>query len=278
MQLSIVLPSYNEASRIAANLETIIAFCERELDEWEIIVVDDGSIDRTAEIVASYPGVCLLRNGVNRGKGQSVRRGMLAARLDPILFSDADLSTPIEEALGLLDAIEDGADVAIASRQSGGLKRVKRSWFRRLIGRGFRYLVRVVVVRGIDDTQCGFKMFRRRAARAVFPIQHLEGWAFDVEILFIARQLGFDVREVPVDWEESAESKLQWWSPFQMAGDLFRIRWFWLTGRYSRKEPQRPEAAREIAADRAAVEEARWAKEGRERPDPTEGEGSQAGG
>ena len=231
MQLSIVIPAYNEEKRIASTLKSVTAFCQRTLEDWEIIVVDDGSVDRTAEIVSSFRGVRCLRNGINGGKGRSVRRGVLEARLSPIMFTDVDLSTPIEEALELMTAIEGGADLAIASRRSSG-KLVERTVFRSFVASAFRTLVKLTVLRGIHDTQCGFKMFRSPVAHRVFSLQRLDGWAFDVEILFISRCLGYTIREVPVEWHESDDSRLSFWSPFQMFRDLFRIRWFQLTGRY----------------------------------------------
>jgi dolichyl-phosphate beta-glucosyltransferase len=233
MRLSVVVPAFNEAKRIVSTLESILEFCRRELSEWEVIVVDDGSSDGTSEVVSSFPDVRCLRNDVNRGKGQSVRRGMLAATLDPVLFTDADLSTPIHEALPLLRAIDEGADLAIASRQKGA-KAVTRTPLRRFLGLSFQWLVRALVLRGIHDTQCGFKMFRRDVVREVFPIQHLEGWAFDVEILFLARMLGYTIREVPVEWHEARSSRIRWSTPARMFADLLRIRWYQLSGRYRR--------------------------------------------
>ena len=231
-QLSIVIPAYNEERRLRSSLESVVAFCRRELDEWEVIVIDDGSRDRTGAIASEFPEVRCLRSATNRGKGQSVRRGMLEARLDPVLFSDVDLSTPIEEALDLLRAVGDGADVAIGSRRRSAAKTVRRSRFRKLQAAVFRWLVKAIVLRGVHDTQCGFKAFRREAALAVFPVQRLEGWAFDVEVLFLARRLGYRVVEVPVRWEAAGESRLTRLSAFQMLRDLFRIRWYALTGRY----------------------------------------------
>lgn len=234
MLLSIVLPAYNEETRLGLSLQKIIALCRRELAEWELIVVDDGSSDRTAEIAREFSDVRLLRNVENRGKGFSVRRGLLEARGDAILFSDVDLSTPIREALPLLKSIEGGADVAIASRRFDSGKVVDRRIARRLMAFVFRTLVKVIVVRGFHDTQCGFKMFRRRAARDLLPRQRLDGWAFDVELLFLARRFGYRVVEVPVEWRESDETRLGFWSPAWMLLDLIRIRWNQLLGRYAR--------------------------------------------
>ena len=223
-QLSIVFPSYNEAARLGETLAIVSRFCRSELDRYELIVVDDGSSDDTEAVVRGFEEVRYLRNEVNRGKGETVKRGMLAAELDTVLFSDVDLSTPIEEALALLKALEGGADVAIGSRRFDGEKQVRRSWSRKLMAWGWRTLVHQLVLAGIHDTQCGFKMFRRQAARDVLALQRLEGWAFDVEVLYLARRLGYSIVEVPVEWEESGDSRLGFFSPFQMALDLFKVR------------------------------------------------------
>jgi glycosyltransferase involved in cell wall biosynthesis len=252
VELTIVVPAYNEAHRILRTVETIRAFAERALDRWEIIVVDDGSRDGTAALVSQAieaessgrgatdapPGarpsgtLKLLRNEENRGKGYSVRRGMLEAALDCALFTDADLSTPIEEAGRLLQAIREGADVAIASRRPAKDRRVRRTPHRRLLALGFRLLVKLVALRGFHDTQCGFKMFRHEAARAVFSRQLIERWGFDVEALFVARKLGLRIVEVPVSWTESRETRLKLTTPLTMLGDLLRIRRNALRGRY----------------------------------------------
>ena len=225
-QISIVLPSYNEARRLPGTLDELIAYCAREFDQWELIVVDDGSTDNTAEVVRFRDEVRYIRNEVNVGKGETVKRGVLASRLDPVLFSDVDLSTPIVETTALLEKIEDGADIAIASRKMrDGEKIVRRTPLRRLLAWGFRGFVRFVALRGVEDTQCGFKMFRRSVARQIFPLQRLGGWAFDVELLFLAQQRGFRIDEVPVEWQESDESQVDFYTPFQMAGDILRMRW-----------------------------------------------------
>lgn len=234
MQVSIVLPAYNEESCIGRSLERILDFCHRELSDWEVLVVDDGSSDATAQIAGRFAGVRCLRNEENRGKGHTVRRGMMEAVGDVILFTDVDLSTPIEEALSLLRAIEGGADVAVASRQRRAGKRIRRAPHRAVMAAVFRFLVKLIVLRGFHDTQCGFKMFRRGAARQIFACQRLEGWAFDVEILFIARRMGHEVVEVPVDWTESEQSSLSLLSPIRMLLDLLRIRALEIRGAYGR--------------------------------------------
>ncbi|MBI4601684.1 MAG: glycosyltransferase family 2 protein [Planctomycetes bacterium] len=232
MGISVVLPAYNEAARIRDTVSTIAAFLEQRFPEWEIIVVDDGSGDGTEAAVQDLRGVRCLRNDVNRGKGYSVRRGMLEARFDPILFSDVDLSTPIEEALALLEAIEAGADIAIGTRRPGTGKSLRRTPLRRLMAWGFRTLVKALVIRGYHDTQCGFKMLRRVAARRIFPLQRRERWGFDVELLLIARQHGLRVAQVPVSYHESSESRLRLHTPLTMLADLLKIRWSSLLGRY----------------------------------------------
>ena len=232
MELSIVIPAYNEGHRIGETLARTIAFCESHLSEWELIVVDDGSSDNTEQAVRDVAGVRYMRNEENRGKGYSVRRGMLAASCDPVLFTDADLSAPISEARRLLSAVEKGADVAIASRGFDVTTTVERTPLRRLMAFSFRLLVRLLVISGINDTQCGFKMFRREAARTIFARQRLEGWGFDVELLFIARRHGLRIDEVPVSWTESNESRLKWYTPLAMAVDLLHIRVNAWLGRY----------------------------------------------
>jgi len=223
-ELTIVFPSYNEAARLPDTLARVSRFCQDNLDRYELIVVDDGSADDTEAVVSQFDDVRYLRNEVNRGKGETVKRGMLAAELDTVLFSDVDLSTPIEEALALLKELEAGADVVIGSRRFDGDKQVRRSWPRKLMAWGWRTLVHILVLKGIHDTQCGFKMFRSKVAREVLALQRLEGWAFDVELLYLARRLGYSIAEVPVEWHEAGDSRLGFFSPFQMALDLVRIR------------------------------------------------------
>ena len=204
-ELSIIFPSYNEAARLPDTLRRVLEFCRREFDRFELIVVDDGSTDNTEEVVGEFEDVRYLCNEVNRGKGETVKRGMLAAELDTILFSDVDLSTPIEEALALMGAIDKGADVVIGSRRFDGEKQVRRSWPRRLMAWGWRTLVHLLV-------------------REVLARQRLEGWAFDVEVLYLARRLGYEIAEVPVEWHEAGDSRLGFFSPFWMALDLLKVR------------------------------------------------------
>ena len=239
MQLSIIIPAYNESADIETAMEAAEAYLRDSGLRGEVIVVDDGSRDDTAELVARYaethPAVRLLRNDRNRGKGHSVRHGALEARGEVILFSDADRSTPFSEAPKLLAAMRSGgADVAIGSRALPE-SRIERPqpWLRRVMGWVFRGLVRLIVLRGLRDTQCGFKAFRAAAAREVFRRQTLEGFAFDVEVLFIARKLGYHIAEVPVLWRDSHDSRVHpVRDPVRMFLDLLRIRLRALRGAY----------------------------------------------
>ena len=232
MQLSVVIPAYNEGHRILTTLERVVEFSRSKLDRWEILVVDDGSTDGTAEVVSRSTDARLLRNGANRGKGYSVRHGMLEATLDPILFTDADLSTPIGEALPLMRALDAGASVAIASRLPDSGKQVRRTPHRRLMALVFRWVVKAIALRGYHDTQCGFKVFRRDAARAIFSRQRIDRWGFDVEVLYLAGKLALQVAQVPVAWQESTESRLKLTTPLTMIADLLRIRWYDVRGFY----------------------------------------------
>lgn len=236
--VSIVIPAYNESARLGATLERVLAFISRQPWEAEVVVVNDGSQDGTADVVRGYaqrcPDVRLLENPGNRGKGYSVRNGVLHANGGFILFTDADLSSPIEEAPKLLDALGRGADIAIGSRWvRSELQTRRQSVARQVLGRVFNGLLRVLLRLDFKDTQCGFKAFRRDAARAVFPLQQIEGWGFDPEVLFLANRMGFKVEEVPVVWAHDDRTRI---SPLadgsRMVADMLRIRWYSLIGKY----------------------------------------------
>jgi dolichyl-phosphate beta-glucosyltransferase len=244
--LSIIIPAYNEEARIGPTLERICGYLRARECPCEIVVVDDGSSDGTVAVVEAVRcqeqvAVRVLRNEVNRGKGYSVRRGALESRGRMVLFSDADLSTPIEELSRLLIPLESGeADIAIASRGLPDSDLVERQpLWREMMGRTFNKLVRLLAVSGFSDTQCGFKLFTRAAAEAVFPRQYVERWAFDVELLFIAHRLKLRVAEVPVRWVNSPASKV---SPLgdasRMLVDVARLRLRALRGAY--REPHYP--------------------------------------
>ena len=212
--LSIVIPAYNEARRLPGTLPRVVEYAGRLDEPVEIIVVDDGSADATADVATAVARECdvvtVLRSDHNRGKGAAVRRGMLAARLDHVLFSDVDLSTPIEEAAKLRAVLASGADVAIGSRRvTGSDVQVHQPWLREVAGRTFSGLVSLVLLPGIRDSQCGFKAFRRSAARELFRRQRLNGFGFDAEVLWLARRLGYRVAEIPIVWRDDQRSHVR---------------------------------------------------------------------
>jgi dolichyl-phosphate beta-glucosyltransferase len=223
--LSVVIPAYNERDRLPPTLRRIAAHLAGR--PHEIVVVDDGSRDDTAAAArgAGVEGLVLLRNEGNRGKGYSVRRGMLAARGARRLMSDADLSTPIEELARLEQALESGYPIAIGSRALQGARiEVRQPWYRENMGRLFNVFVRALAVPGVRDTQCGFKLFTAEAASSVFSAARLDGFSFDVEALYIARLLGYGIAEVPVSWRNDAATRVGLLGGFQAFPDLLRIR------------------------------------------------------
>ena len=233
--VSFVVPAYNEERRLGESLSRLVEFAARQPYSAEIIVVDDGSADRTAEIAreaaqrAGDVPVRLLEHERNLGKGAAVRTGARAATGDVVLYLDADLATPPEETPKLLEALASGGDVAAGSRvQAGGFDmRASQPAWRRIGGRLFALVRRRLLLSDVEDTQCGFKAFRREAAQAIFSRQRLEGWAFDAELLFLARKLGFSVTQVPVDWHhvEGSRFRLGARTALREVADLLRIRW-----------------------------------------------------
>jgi dolichyl-phosphate beta-glucosyltransferase len=229
--LSIIIPAFNEESRLPGTIQALKRYLgTQNFDFLEVVVVDDGSLDGTAALVkraaAAWPVMRLLRNPGNRGKGYSVRNGMLDAKGDWVLFTDADLSAPIEEVEKLLAAVErDGADVAIGSRAlDRSLVSVHQSMMREFSGRFFNLVMRVVARLPFHDTQCGFKLFRREAAQAIFSRLQIDGFGFDVEALFIARKRGFKTIEVPVRWADVEGTKVSMANGLNAFADLARIR------------------------------------------------------
>jgi len=235
---SIIIPAYNESARVGATLERVLAHVAERGWDAEIIAVDDGSRDNTVEIIRAYaeknPRLRLLQNPGNRGKGYSVRNGMLHAKGELLLFSDADLSSPIEEADKLFGAIAGGADIAIGSRWlRRDLQTQRQPFYRQIFGRVFNLMLRITLGLGFKDTQCGFKAFTRDAASKIFPLQKIERWGFDPELLYLARKLKFKVVEVPVEWAHSEGTRI---SPLRdgirMFVEMLRIRWNGITGKY----------------------------------------------
>lgn len=234
-RLSYVMPALDEERRLGDSLKRLIDYAAQQPFAVEIIVVDDGSSDRTAQIADDAsrelpPGVCLrlLRHEVNRGKGAAVRTGALAARGEYVLYLDADLATPPEETSKLLAELDRGADVAAGTRvrPEGGDMRSSQPGWRRISGRLFAQTRRRLLLSDIEDTQCGFKAFRREAAQAVFSRQRLDRWAFDVEILYISRKLGFSISQVPIAWQHVADSQFRLGAraALREINDLLRIR------------------------------------------------------
>jgi glycosyltransferase involved in cell wall biosynthesis len=244
--ISIIIPAFNEEQRLGPTLERIRSYLEeRRWDRAEILVVDDGSTDATVEVAQKVGDkdsrVRLLRNPGNRGKGYSVRHGMLEATAGWLLFTDADLSAPIEELDKLLIAVrKQGVEVAIGSRAvDRSLIGVRQSAFRENAGRLFNLFMRLATGLPFWDTQCGFKLFEREAARRVFRRQRLTGFGFDVEVLFIARLLGYGIVEVPVRWDHAPGTKVSMVrDSLRMFTDLARIRWNQVRGLYDSTCPK----------------------------------------
>jgi len=213
MDLSIVIPAFNEAARLPATLAAIGKYFAPLERQVEVVVVDDGSSDGTAALAFPAGPANLawrmLRNPGNRGKGYSVKHGMLEARGERLLFTDADLSAPIGELPKLEAALARGADIAIGSRKQRALIHTHQSWYRENAGRVFNLIVRSSLGLPFVDTQCGFKLFTRAAAQSVFPRQTIDGWGFDPELLFLARRDGLRVEEVPVVWAHADGAKIR---------------------------------------------------------------------
>jgi dolichyl-phosphate beta-glucosyltransferase len=237
---SIVIPAYNEAGRIPATLHAVVECIRQKGWSAEVIVVDDGSRDATAEVVrgiaATAPEIRLMQNPGNRGKGYSVRSGLLNALGEVVMFTDADLSSPMEEAQGLFDAISNGADIAIGSRWLETKRQtIRQPLYRQFFGRCFNGVTRLVMGLPFADTQCGFKAFTRVAAQTVFQLQTIERWGFDPEILFIALKRGYRIQEVPVSWAHDERSRVSYLKDgMKMLQEIAIVRWNALLGRYSK--------------------------------------------
>jgi dolichyl-phosphate beta-glucosyltransferase len=228
--VSLIIPAYNEEERIGPTLTKIISYLSSRPYEGEIVVVDDGSTDSTVKEAMAHSGgpvpLRVVENPGNKGKGYSVRHGMREGRGEFLIFSDADLSTPIEETEKVLRAHSRGSDVVVASRRlARSVLEIKQPWYREFMGRSFNLVVQTFAVRGISDTQCGFKGFTRDAAAAVFSKAVIDRFGFDVEILFLARKLGFTVKEIPVRWIDSPFSRVDpLRDPYRMFMEVLKVR------------------------------------------------------
>jgi len=238
--LSIIIPAYNEQERLPNSLDAIAAYVEQRPFAIEVIVVDNNSSDRTGAIIeqaaAKHPYVHGLFEPT-QGKGAAVRTGMLAARGEYRFICDADLSMPIDEIDRFLPEQIGPVDIAIASREIAGAVRYNEPWHRHLMGRVFNTIVRLFAIPGLQDTQCGFKLFRADVAEDLFPLQTMDGWSFDVEVLYAARQRGYSIVEVPINWYYKANTRID---PIRdsidMFMEVFRIRRNGRRGMYKRDE------------------------------------------
>ena len=254
--LSIVVPAFNEAARIRGSLEAVVRHFARTGEDVEVLVVDDGSSDATVETVERFAAerpqqgrvsIGVLRNGRNRGKGYSVKHGILMARGDLVLISDADFSTPIDDLPLLLQALEkEGHGIAIGSRALDDSRvEIRQAAWRETLGRGFNRLVRLVTGLPFRDTQCGFKLVQRQEVLPLFRAARVERFAYDVEILYLARKAGVRVREVPVRWRNAEGTKVRAWvDSFDMLKDIVRVVLRDRLGRYGRLGGEPAGAAR----------------------------------
>jgi glycosyltransferase involved in cell wall biosynthesis len=235
-RLSLVIPAYNEQARLPYTLSEIEAWVRRQAIECEVVVVDNGSRDATSAVVqqagVAFPMLRLLRTD-RRGKGCAVRAGMLSAKGDVVIFADADLSWSVDDLTRFVSMVDAENPVVIGSREGTGARRTSEPVYRHLMGRVFNRVVQALAVPGIEDTQCGFKAFRADAARAIFGRQRLDGFGFDVEVLYLARRLGYPIRVVPLHWEHKENSRV---APLRdtlaMLTDVLRVRFNGWRGRY----------------------------------------------
>jgi dolichyl-phosphate beta-glucosyltransferase len=237
--LSIVIPAFNEEARVGPTLRDYAAYCRQAARRVELIVVDDGSLDRTSavvnELASQYPEIRLIRLAENHGKGHAVRSGVVNAQGKMVLFADADGATPLPEVERLEAALAAGADVAIGSRALHDTRvKVNARLYRRLIGRIFHRMVETLTVPGVKDTQCGFKLFRGPVAHDLFSRMRIRGFSFDVEVLMMAQRRGYRIAEVPVNWTHQPGSKVNLVTDSaRMLRDLFIIRGRYMSGQYN---------------------------------------------
>jgi glycosyltransferase involved in cell wall biosynthesis len=238
--LSVIIPAYNEEKRLPRTLRDIYEYLKRQNYSFEILVFSDGSTDRTCEIAEEMKkemeNLEIICEKINRGKGYGVRSGMLRAKGEYRLFTDADNSTPIKETEKMWQEFEKGADVVIGSREiKGAILDPPQPWYRRFVGEGFKWLRKIIVgLWEIQDTQCGFKCFRAEVVEKIFPKCKIDRWAFDPEILILAKKAGYKIKEIPVYWRNDPNSKVKFKTIFNMAKDLLRIRMNLILGKYGK--------------------------------------------
>lgn len=229
--MSVIIPAYNEEKRIPKTLRSIDEYLRKQTYEYEIIVVSDGSRDGTSHVVHEFTqkikNLRLIDNKENRGKGFAVRQGMMEAKGQWRVFTDADNSTSIDQIEKMLPFAKEGYDIVIGSRDvRGAILRPPQPWIRQLLGEGFKFLRKLIVgMWDLQDTQCGFKGFSGRAARDVFPRLRIDRWAFDVEILAVARSLGYKIKEIPITWVNDPHSKVKIGGMAKMLFEIMQIRW-----------------------------------------------------
>ena len=225
MFLSIIIPAYNEQERLKISLGKLYQYLINKDYDYEIIMVDDGSSDKTCETVfesmlAKAGKIIFLNNGENKGKGFSVKRGILHSTGEFVLFSDADFSTPIEELDKLFSCLKNGYDIVIGSRSIKGANiTVRQPFYREMMGKSFNFLVQIIALRGIQDTQCGFKLFNGQCAKNIAQELKIERFGFDVEMLYLAQKKNYKIKEVPVTWINSPTSKVD---PIRDSWKMFR--------------------------------------------------------
>ncbi|MEW6286833.1 MAG: dolichyl-phosphate beta-glucosyltransferase [Chloroflexota bacterium] len=224
--LSVVIPAHNEENRLPASLEQVLRFLAGQAFSSEVVIVENGSSDRTLEIAQEFArqhdNIRVIQS--ERGKGAAVRRGMLEARGEYRFMCDADLSMPVEEIVKFIPPALEAFDIAIASREAKGAVRYNEPAYRHLGGRGINFIIQTLILPGLNDTQCGFKCFRAGVAEDIFRLQTLHGWSFDIELLYIARRRGYRIHEVPIHWYYHPDTKVSALrDALRMIRDIFRI-------------------------------------------------------
>ncbi len=243
--LSLIVPAYNEETRITASLLSMYAYLQKQQFSWEMLIVIDGATDNTLEKVTAFaagkPQVRWIDRKENRGKGYTVREGMLAANGKIRLFSDADNSTDMTHFDRMLPLFENDANVVICSRDPkdahGAGQAVPQSFFKRLLGNMGNLFIQLMAVPGIWDTQCGFKAFTAQAAEAIFPLARIDGWGSDIEFLALARRLGYRINVVPAHWIDQAGTHVKFLDYFGTFGEAMRVRWNLMSGVYNQPLP-----------------------------------------